>query len=268
MLREEVLDVIEICWMAIPTLYRLISTRKAEARDLALNGILMLNKLNKLNHKRTQILKAKLHLFLASIYIEEKKHDDNRTIITEELDSIETVCKYIHDEEAIKALKFYKQFTLAIFYSKMLRKHKHEITNLEENQKKLSGLLNACNNSLKGLAVEYEIEKAKVDLLEAKVMLQSPFDISSPLQERVKKSIGTFKSSGLKRLEIRANYLYVQIIKKYYFYIILSLLSIQRQEDSLNKPSESLIEAKNHYLIENALGITHLVMCPIENMIY
>ena len=92
--------------MAIPTLFKLISTRESGARDLALRALAILEQLE-ITDSRLLLLKAKLRLFLASLYLHEKNDADiSVSTIYSELEEVERVQEQITDEKIQASLSY------------------------------------------------------------------------------------------------------------------------------------------------------------------
>lgn len=226
----ETLDLIEILWIAIPTLFKLISTRESGARDLALRALTMLQLLD-IKDDRVMLLKAKLHLFLASLYLYEKDNADfSANTVTSELEDVEKIQEQIQDDKIHTALSHYVAFTRGVFYHRHKKEsshhnHGHKHTHHDGKKHSLAHLhlhshgeddqvlqlLKECDAFLKDLDHLYDIERCKVSLLSAHLLWKCEQINEPTLVERIKSSIGIFNVYKLKRLELKATYLYAQI---------------------------------------------------------
>lgn len=210
-------------WVAIPTLFKLISTRESGARDLALRALSIINDI-KYEDGRICLLRAKLHLFLASIYLHEKSEEGTVVnTINSELEDIEKIQEGIQKDDVHKALKYYTAFTKANMYYKIRkgRYTKFEKTDHKKHSKKYEDILQIlkeCDALLLDLGEEYDVERCKVAIMTSKITLRTlktRRGIDAKNAERVKLSIGIFGAYNLKRLEVAANYQLALIRLKY-----------------------------------------------------
>lgn len=213
----EIIDVIEIAWIAIPTLYKLLAANESGARDLCLRAIKMLKDLEYPDQK-LYLLRAKLHLFLTSFYIHEHNNDTNAyQTIHAELDYVSKLQGEIQNEEHRKALMHHVMFTKAYLYFKIRigrflqhekqEKKKHLMKKYEE----ILQLLKQCEEYLASLNDFYDPERCKVAILISKIILKTRKGIEAKITDKVKSAIGVFSVYNLKRLEITANYQFALI---------------------------------------------------------
>ena len=221
-LHGETLDLVEICWLAIPTLFKLISTRESGARDLALRALAVLEQLEQIEDIRLVLLKAKLRLFLASLYLHQK-HDAEVSVSTihSELEEVEKVRDQIkNDQNTRTALSYYIVFTKANCYNRHKKGayvQSNHMKKSEENKLKIDyeqilGLLKECDIFLKHLDYRYEIERYKVANLTGSIRRKTSKPIETALIERVLAAKLGFNAYGLKRLEIQSMYIYTQLL--------------------------------------------------------
>lgn len=220
----ETIDLIEICWIAIPTLFKLISTRESGARDLALRALTMLQSLD-IKDDRILLLKAKLHLFLASLYLYEKNEADlSINTVNSELEDVEAIQEHIQDDKIHIALSHYVAFTRANFYHRYKKpgythKRHHSQHSLEDTilthskseYDQVLKLLRECEVFLKDLDHSYDIERCKIALLTAHVLWKYGQVNDPAIAEKVRDTIGVFNVYKLQRLEVKATYIYAQI---------------------------------------------------------
>ena len=134
---------IEIAWISIPTIYRLFAASEASARDLCLRTLKNIDDLEYRDSKLA-ILRAKLHLFLASLHLHERHEYTNAFHnINTELDSVAKIQEELPKEEEVHmALSHHTTFTRAYVYYKIrtgrflqhekTEKKKHLIKKYEE----------------------------------------------------------------------------------------------------------------------------------------
>ena len=181
----------------------------------------MLNSL-KIDDKRAYMLKAKIHLLLASIYLHENK-DKEQTINTihYQLEKVDEVQANIIDDRLHTALTYYKAFLRSHFYYKLKRDHypspqkrAQKFKTFEKSMKEIMHLLRECQTSLSDLDEKFEVERAKTIILQAKITIKcKQFD--NQMLEKVEDAISVFSKHSLKRLEVTANYLYSKICLGY-----------------------------------------------------
>ena len=158
-------------------------------------------------------LRAKLHLFLASLSIHEK--NDNANVyqaINTELEFVSKLQGDIQDIENQKALSYHVAFTKAYLYYKIRtgRLLQHEKPEKKKHLKKkydeILQMLKQCEDILSTLSDFYDVERCKVSILISKIIWKSRKGIDAKNTDKVKSAIGVFSVYNLKRLEIIANY--------------------------------------------------------------
>ena len=211
---------IEIAWITIPTMYRLFAASESGARDLCLRALKMINNLE-LQDPRLALLSAKLHLFLASIYMHDKNEDIDLYInVNVELEAIKKAQALIQDSEVITVLSYYTCLTEAYLYYKMRKRHLKRANKSDKKGQvmkkydEILQMLKQCDEYLALLGDEYDVERCKVALFCSKIILRNVKTrnvIDVKIAERIKVAIGVFGVYNLKRLEIYANYKFALI---------------------------------------------------------
>lgn len=218
----ETLDLIEICWLAIPTLFKLISTRESGARDLALRALTVLELLE-IKDNRLLLLTAKLRLFLASVYLHEKGDVEvSISTIHSELEAVEKIRDQFEDETTQVALSYYVAFTKANSYyrhkkSEYLQSHlkKHEdnmLLNLKIDHEQILQLLKECEGLLKNLDYTYDVERCKVANLTGSILWKISKVNDSAIIDRITAAMSGFSAYKLKRLEVQSVYTYARLL--------------------------------------------------------
>lgn len=218
----EVMDLIEIAWISIPTIYKLFAASQAGARDLCLRTLKMVDDLEYRELKLT-ILRAKLHLFLAALHLHDKSENMNTNAvenINHELDSVSKLQEEIEKDEVNMALNHHITFTKAYLFYKIRigrflqnekpNKKKHFMKKSEE----ILQMIKQCDDFLAPLGEFYDVERCKLAILSSKIALRSlktRRGIEVKITERIKQAIGVFNVYNLKRLEISANYQFAKI---------------------------------------------------------
>lgn len=206
---------IEIAWIVIPTLYKLFAVSESGARDQCLKALKMINNLG-LQDARLSLLKAKLHLFLSSLYIHDK--NENLTLfanVTSELEAVAKIQAELKETETGTVLNHYNCLTQAYLFYKIRKRHlKQQQSSDKKNHvmkkyDEILQMLKQCDDLLATLGDEYDVERCKVALLCSKIVLRNVKTrnvIDIKIAEKIKLAIGVFSVYNLKRLEIYANY--------------------------------------------------------------
>ena len=173
------MDLIEIAWIAIPTLFKLFAASEAGARDLCLRTLKMIENLE-YRDVRLSVLRAKLHLFLASLYLREKNEDINTLLnINSELSYVSKMEQEIQKDEFSMSLSHHVTFTKAYVYYKIRKgrflqqekgdKKKHLMKKSEE----IMQMLKQCEDFLAPLDASYDVERCKLTILISKIILKN-----------------------------------------------------------------------------------------------
>ena len=219
---NQVLDTLEIAWLAIPTLFKLIVPSQSEARDLALRSLNLIYNSDFYQDPRMKLLKAKLKLFLVSLYLFDK-NDNNITIktIMAELESITKSQKEIVDSDTFAAIGSSVVFAEAFMYYKVRKGRflQQETTDKKKRVKKkfeeILALLKRADEIALELGPSYNLESSKIALLTSKAGLKNYSmnrGLDSKTMERVKAAINLFHTHRLKKLELTANYQYAVMV--------------------------------------------------------
>ena len=168
------------------------------------------------------MLKAKLRLFLVSLYLYDK-NDSSNTIntITAELESVSKAQVDIIDSEVYAALGCSVVFAEAFLYYKV-RKGRFLQSETQDKRKRLKkkfedilALLKRAEELASELGSNYNLEAAKISILTSKVGLKNSSmtkGVDHKSMERIKAAIAVFHAHRSKRLEISANYQYALVV--------------------------------------------------------
>ena len=199
--KNEFIEVVEILWLAIPTLYKVFSKDPDNAAFFTSKGINCLNELKIIDEKIT-LLRIKLHLFLIGAAISAQANLKSlQQTINSESDLIESSQSEISDSKLLQLIKFELLFSRVL-----LEKRSEEDLNSKSNEgltRILFMLTNHCEKVLKGIKCEFETAKLNVWIWEIKLQLDLVSDLS--FKQKLDESIITFQKYKTLKLEIRAH---------------------------------------------------------------
>lgn len=212
------IEIIEILWLAVPTCYKIFSSRMSSAITL---GTVVLGRLNDLavQDERLLHLKLKLHLFLSGLYIyHDKEAQLTYNAINAENDAVEKGLLEVPENMLRIGFNFSAVFTKTFFYYKLKKgrfpqSDKLVSTGREERFHNVAKTLkDVCEPILKHLDHNFDIERTQVVLLVCKTIISAKRGkIEAKFKEKLKNCINFLAKSNCKRLEMKANYLFAKI---------------------------------------------------------
>lgn len=211
--RKETLDLIEILWLAVITLYKIFSKQSEAVISFASK---VLGLLNELDVKGSQIalLKIKVHLFIIAVTLKRRKNDANPTQqYNDEVGLIRGYITEITEQDIIQRINFEVKFAEAYLYYRLRtgKYHRAGDSMLDEGQTRFHHVIkilqNYCDPTLKSLGFRTDFDGARVALLVCKIRNRSnKGTIDKTFKDRLLNGVKEFQRATSLKLALQTHY--------------------------------------------------------------
>lgn len=206
------IDIFEVLCLSIPTLFKIMSTRENGAIELAIKGGQIFEQFP--NDQRLNILKSKLNLFLAAIYLSNKSDAaKSYPLANIQIDVAHEQGEKIQDERMRKAISSEIAFAKSTYFYKGYKKNclKGEFANKSILYEELKRQLTKADSLLDD-SENFKVCKAKIALLRIKYRDKyNKRNLEKEMLENIKEANQILRSYGAQRLIMKANYAYASL---------------------------------------------------------
>ena len=212
------MDIIEILWIAIPTCFKIYSSRPEGTIALVSTIIGRVIEL-KIKSDEITMLKVKLHLLIMAVAVTQKQEAETLfNTLFAEIEQIDKVKLDLANENLVNGINVEVNLTKAYFFYKLRRgKYTHvERVHLKEDQKRLFRvgriLKHNCESVLPKLGPDFEIEQAAATLLASKAKLNSKKKkLYDHFETQLKNALGVYAAKNCKKLELKVRFIIAEI---------------------------------------------------------
>ncbi len=212
------LDIIEILWIAIPTCFKIYSSRTEGTIALTSSIIGRLSELGLANELISK-LKIKLHLLIMAISVNQKQEAETLfNAMVAEYELIDKIKLDIKDESWIKGVKVTVDLTKAFFFYKLRRGRyaNADRIHMSEDQKRVNKIQKIlkynCEKVLEGLDSDFDFERAVTAFLIFKAKMSTKkLRMIDQFETQLTKATATFVAINCKKLELKARFLMAEL---------------------------------------------------------
>lgn len=216
-MKRKALELIEILWIAIPTLFSIFSRIASEASiNLATKALNSLKELP-LKDEIVSLTEIRLHLFLvASTLLQNNDYKETQTTLNSEFERIEEVKNEMLSDEILARIDLEVAFSKAKFMYCVKKGHYKDVEESEEGPQRFNQILgfleNICELLLKKIPSETEFDRARVTLLVCQCRIQlKDKNIPNTFKDEVEDAILAFQKAGCSRLEMMSHRLLAKL---------------------------------------------------------
>lgn len=212
--KEKTLDLLEILWIAIPTCFKIYSSRIEGTITLVSTIIGRVTELGIANDNIT-MLKIKLHLLMVAVAVNQKQEAETlfNTLLSE-IDLIDKLKLAISNEYWVNGASLATNLTKAFFFYKLSRgKYANaERIHLNEEQKEFNSveriLKYSCETILSKLGPDFDFERAAVGILTCKAKKNAnKKNIKDQFESQLKNAVDIFAAHKCKKLELKTRFM-------------------------------------------------------------